>query len=74
MEYPPILIFVSYSNSEELPRAYVVKAPGKDVSEDEIIKFMKSKVAPHKRLAGGVKFVDAITKNPVSFSIVRHAC
>ncbi|KAI9664325.1 MAG: putative NRPS-like protein biosynthetic cluster [Alyxoria varia] len=51
-------------NGEELPRAYVVKAPGKDFSSGEVAKYMESKVAPHKRITGGVQFVDAIAKNP----------
>jgi acyl-CoA synthetase (AMP-forming)/AMP-acid ligase II len=52
--------------SEELPRAYVVVAPGSKTTEKDIAKWMETKVAPHKRLRGGVKFIEAIPKNPVS--------
>lgn len=38
----------------------------------EIAAWLAKKVAPHKRLAGGVKFVDAIPKNP-SGKILRKA-
>lgn len=32
----------------------------------EIQEFMRTKVARHKRLMGGVSFIDEIPKNPVS--------
>ena len=51
---------------EEWPRAYVVKAAGSKASERDIAKWMEGKVARHKRLKGGVAFVDAVPKNPVS--------
>lgn len=51
-------------HDEELPRAYVVlqdHAKGK-VTEDDIKKFVAGKVAKHKRLEGGVKFIDEVPK------------
>jgi 4-coumarate--CoA ligase len=51
-------------HGEELPRAYVVLQPeakGKTTEED-IKSFVADKVAKHKRLAGGVKFVDEVPK------------
>lgn len=56
------------SDGEEQPRAYIVKAQGKDIQSNDVIKFMESKVSRHKRLTGGVQFVDVIEKNPVSLS------
>ena len=59
-------------HDEELPRAYVVlqeSAKGK-VTEQDIQKFVAGKVAKHKRLAGGVKFIDEVPKLP-SGKIVR---
>lgn len=53
---------------EELPRAYLVKRADQKVEPQDIQEFMNSRVARHKRLAGGVVFVDAIPKNPVSAS------
>lgn len=52
-------------NGEEHPRAYCVKALGRDISEQDVAKWMETKVSKNKRLTGGVKFVDAISKNPV---------
>ncbi|KAJ9639122.1 hypothetical protein H2204_004030 [Knufia peltigerae] len=51
-------------HDEELPRAYVVlqdHAKGK-LTEDDIKKFVAGKVAKHKRLEGGVKFIDEVPK------------
>lgn len=53
-----------YRNGEELPRAYIVLQEGASASQKEIAGWLAKKVAPHKRLAGGVKFTDAIPKNP----------
>jgi len=52
------------AHGEELPRAYVVlqeQAKGK-TTEADIQRFVASKVAKHKRLAGGVKFIDEVPK------------
>jgi acyl-CoA synthetase (AMP-forming)/AMP-acid ligase II len=51
-------------HGEELPRAYVVlqdRAKGK-TTEKDIQDFIAGKVAKHKRLAGGVKFIDEVPK------------
>lgn len=52
----------------ELPRAYVVKAEGLESIADEVLEreirtWVDSKVANHKRLRGGVKFVKEIPKS-----------
>ncbi|KAI1778398.1 acetyl-CoA synthetase-like protein [Hypoxylon cercidicola] len=51
-------------NGEEYPRAYIVPDPEAKQTEQEIAKWMESKVVYYKRLRGGVKFVEAIPKNP----------
>ena len=58
----------------EVPRAYVVPQKGVEAGkglEQEIIKFIEAKVANHKRLRGGVRFVDEIPKS-VSGKILRR--
>jgi acyl-coenzyme A synthetase/AMP-(fatty) acid ligase len=47
----------------ELPRAYVVKKEGISLSKENINEFVDSRVSHHKRLKGGVVFLDAIPKN-----------
>lgn len=51
---------------EERPRAYIVKVPGATASEMEISAWITQRVVHYKRLEGGVVFVDAIPKTPVS--------
>ncbi|KAJ3023144.1 UNVERIFIED_CONTAM: putative fatty-acid--CoA ligase FadD10 [Siphonaria sp. JEL0065] len=46
----------------EVPRAFIVLQPNSKVTEQEIIEFIDKKVAPHKRLRGGVEFVKEIPK------------
>ncbi|CAG9863045.1 unnamed protein product [Phyllotreta striolata] len=58
-------------NVGELPVAFVVKKPGMEVTEQELIETVNKKVSPHKRLRGGVVFVNAIPKNP-SGKILRR--
>jgi 4-coumarate--CoA ligase len=51
-------------HGEEWPRAYIVikhEAHG-IIKEDDIHTFMNSRVAKHKRLVGGVVFIDEIPK------------
>ena len=46
----------------ELPRAYVVPKPNNSVKESDIASYIDSQVAPHKRLKGGLHFIDSIPK------------
>ncbi|KAI8832002.1 hypothetical protein BC829DRAFT_449179 [Chytridium lagenaria] len=55
----------------ELPRAYVVLKPNVTATEADVQKFIEAKVAPHKRLRGGVVFIDIIPKSP-SGKILRR--
>ena len=44
---------------QERVAAVVVKTPGSNVTEDEIISFVEERVDDFKRIRGGVVFVDA---------------
>lgn len=54
-------------NHTEVPRAYVVHRDGKGKGgkedEREIVEWTAAKVANHKRLRGGVRFVDEVPKS-----------
>ncbi|KAI1389710.1 luciferase [Hypoxylon trugodes] len=50
-------------NGEEWPRAYVVPNLDVEQTEQDIAKWLESRVVHYKRLRGGVKFIDAIPKN-----------
>lgn len=58
------VVGITLDNNEEYPRAYVTlkdEHKGK-ITEMDIHKFMKEKVAKHKQLVGGIVFVDEVPK------------
>ncbi|KAL4741079.1 putative acyl-coenzyme A synthetase [Aspergillus similis] len=55
----------------ELPRAYVVIKAGSRVSEEELKEYVKSNLAGHKQLRGGVVFIDEIPRS-ASGKILRR--
>ena len=50
-------------DTQEKPRAYIVLKENKNASAEEIQTWMKSKVAKHKFLTGGVVFVGQVPKS-----------
>lgn len=55
------------ANGEELPRAYIMpQSPDKATPEtaENIRKWLAERVSRHKRLEGGVHFIEAVPKNP----------
>ncbi|XP_068216230.1 uncharacterized protein [Palaemon carinicauda] len=65
LKHPAVLdvgvIGVEDERAGELPRAYIVKKA--EVSSEDIMNYLKDKVAPYKQLKGGVRFLDALPKN-----------
>ena len=55
------VIGVPDEKSGELPKAFVV--PKGDISPEDVVEFVAERVAPHKKLRGGVEFVDKIPKS-----------
>lgn len=47
----------------EVPRAYIVKKEGAELSVSDVHDWMGKRLAGYKQLVGGVKFVEAIPKN-----------
>ncbi|KAF2177023.1 acetyl-CoA synthetase-like protein [Zopfia rhizophila CBS 207.26] len=72
LDHPDILdaAVIGIPSSErdsELPRAYVVRKDGKDavaLGEEEVMKWLKGRLAGYKRLEGRVRFVESIPKTP----------
>jgi acyl-CoA synthetase (AMP-forming)/AMP-acid ligase II len=58
------IIGVPELSSGEVPRAYVVLEAGSKLTEQQVVDFVDSKVAPYKKLKGGVEFVREIPKSP----------
>ena len=56
------VIQVPDERAGELPRAYVVKKSGANLSEQQVKDYIAKQVAPHKKLDGGVKFIAAVPK------------
>ncbi|KAJ3076857.1 hypothetical protein HDU98_011718 [Podochytrium sp. JEL0797] len=57
--------------SGEVPRAFVVLKPNVKCTEAELVAFIDKKVAPHKKLRGGVEFIAEIPKS-ASGKILRR--
>lgn len=55
----------------ELPFAFVVKQANVELSEKEVVEYVEKNTSSSKYLRGGVRFVDAIPKNP-SGKILRR--
>jgi acyl-CoA synthetase (AMP-forming)/AMP-acid ligase II len=49
-------------SGEELPKAFVVRAPGSQLSEESVKQFMTERVAPHKKIRF-VEFIDEVPKS-----------
>lgn len=58
------VIGIPDETSGELPLAFVVKQDNVELSENEIIEFVKANTSKAKWLRGGVKFIEEIPKNP----------
>lgn len=57
--------------SGELPAAFVVLHQERSISVQELQSYVAEKVAPHKRLRGGIRFIDGIPRN-TSGKIIRR--
>jgi acyl-coenzyme A synthetase/AMP-(fatty) acid ligase len=49
-------------SGEELPKAFVVRAPGSTITTDAVMAYMTAKVAPHKKIRM-VEFIDEVPKS-----------
>ena len=49
-------------SGEELPKAFVVRTPGSELSADAVMSYMAEKVAPHKKIRL-VEFIDQVPKS-----------
>lgn len=65
------MIGVPDTRAGELPKAFVVKKANEEITEEDIIKYIEERVAPHKNLRGGVEFIDKIPRS-LSGKILRR--
>lgn len=69
-----VIAIYDEEQATEIPRAYIVPTDGLGKGEkeaSEIIEWLSKKTAPHKKLRGGVKFMDEIPKS-ASGKILRR--
>lgn len=52
------------ADDSELPKAFVVRRAGSNISAEDVMKHMKQRLARYKQLEGGVEFVESIPKLP----------
>ena len=45
-----------------MPKAFVVRAPGSELTEETVMEYMAEQVAPHKKMRF-VEFIDAVPKS-----------
>lgn len=56
----------------EIPRAFVIRKPGKNpINEEDVKRHVHNNLASHKQLRGGVRFTDLIPRN-LSGKILRR--
>lgn len=68
------VIQIPDDHAGELPRAYVVRKETEEamnMTEGDVYEWVKERVAPYKRLDGGVVFIDAVPKS-ASGKILRR--
>ena len=71
-----VVIGIPSEREGEVPKAFVVKAPGAIEDPDQIIKrqiakYVEAHKSNHKWLRGGVEFIDEVPKSP-SGKILRR--
>ena len=71
-----VVIGIPADREGEVPKAFVVKAPGSIEESDallrrSIMKHVEQHKADHKKLRGGLEFIDAVPKSP-SGKILRR--
>ena len=47
----------------DVPKAFIVRKPGSDITADDVIQAVAEKVAKYKQLRGGVVFVETLPRS-----------
>lgn len=66
------VIGIPHPTNGEVPRAYVVPKNKNDFNEKQLQEYVASKVAKYKQLAGGVRVLEAIPRNPTGKILRRQ--
>lgn len=65
------VIGVTDAEGTERPKAFVVRAPGSTLTEEEVAAFVAGQVAPYKKVRA-VEFLDAVPKSPAGKILRRE--
>ncbi|XP_064087705.1 uncharacterized protein LOC135202303 isoform X2 [Macrobrachium nipponense] len=65
------VVGVPHERQGEVPKAFVV-ARNEELSAEDIHSFLNTRVAPHKRLAGGVSFLKELPRTPTGKLLRRE--
>jgi acyl-coenzyme A synthetase/AMP-(fatty) acid ligase len=65
------VIGVTDEDGEEVPKAFVVKIPKAPLTEQDVINFVASHLAPHKKVRK-VEFISSIPKSPAGKILRRQ--
>ncbi|XP_034192631.2 luciferin 4-monooxygenase [Osmia lignaria lignaria] len=65
------VIGLPHEEAGELPAAFIVKQEGSNITAEDVNKFVNERVSNHKRLRGGIKFIENIPKT-ASGKILRR--
>ncbi|KAK3890681.1 hypothetical protein Pcinc_005392 [Petrolisthes cinctipes] len=66
------VVGVKHQRLGEAPKAFVVLKPNAKVTAAQIQNHVEDRVASYKQLAGGVRFVDVIPRNPTGKILKRQ--
>jgi acyl-coenzyme A synthetase/AMP-(fatty) acid ligase len=50
------------ATGEELPKAFIVRTPGSEISEQEVMDYAGTRLAPHKKIRA-VEFIEQVPKS-----------
>ncbi|KZC06219.1 PREDICTED: luciferin 4-monooxygenase [Dufourea novaeangliae] len=65
------VIGIPNEEAGELPAAFIVKQDGSNITAEDITKFVNERLSSHKRLRGGIRFIQSIPKT-ASGKILRR--
>ena len=57
------VIGIPHERFGEAPRAYIVKKPDSNLTEQDVVTFVAQNTASYKHLVGGVEFISAVPKS-----------
>ncbi|KAK2153452.1 hypothetical protein LSH36_296g00025 [Paralvinella palmiformis] len=57
-----VVIGIPHEDYNEIPKAFVVKQPGSSITEEDITRIVEESLDIHRRLKGGVEFLEKLPK------------